>query len=177
MDDFFINNSTLKDRIRRLPSDRRIKLAARTFLRILGLYHYEGLPPLQVFRAIIKIVVAARNGEPSIPDNVTAPEFSIDFVNDPEIDEAEEFQFIVSAETAAQLHEPLERDVERLEKTDNPFDFPLFSSKSSMSNDQLERFFRPLQKAEYEYWKNWYRAFLDGKPLNWDVQEDIANLP
>ena len=33
------------------------------------------------------------------------------------------------------------------------------------------------QHPEWAFWREWYQGFLDGKPLNWELQKEIAEIP
>ncbi len=35
----------------------------------------------------------------------------------------------------------------------------------------------PIDYLSTGFWRDWYQAFLDGKPLDWDLQREVALIP
>jgi len=38
-------------------------------------------------------------------------------------------------------------------------------------------FFQAFQPGAWEFWRDWYQGFLDGKPLDWELQRRVALIP
>ena len=38
-------------------------------------------------------------------------------------------------------------------------------------------FLRSLDTKPWAFWREWYQGFLDGKPLDWELQKEIALIP
>ncbi|MCP5037972.1 MAG: hypothetical protein GY945_10275 [Rhodobacteraceae bacterium] len=34
-----------------------------------------------------------------------------------------------------------------------------------------------LERPEWSFWRDWYQGFLDGNPMNWDLQREVALIP
>ena len=76
-------------------------------------------------------------------------------------------------------------DIERARQVavDSQLDFwntPLFLDTNAISflSTQIGGFEAFLTKrAEWSFWREWYRGFLDGKPLDWALQKEIALIP
>ncbi|MGJ8618407.1 MAG: hypothetical protein ACSHWS_16310 [Sulfitobacter sp.] len=49
----------------------------------------------------------------------------------------------------------------------------------SPTNQSLSEFWTLLQNegANWQFWQDWYQGFLDGTPLNWNLQRDVALIP
>ena len=59
------------------------------------------------------------------------------------------------------------------------YDRPLWPEPASNItewNEQLVAFFL-ARKSEFGFWHAWYQGFLDGKPLDWDLQRRVALIP
>ena len=56
------------------------------------------------------------------------------------------------------------------------FSTPLFSQKS----DQTENFWQSIlssnagRSSSFLFWREWYQGFLDGKPMDWELQRRVA---
>lgn len=52
---------------------------------------------------------------------------------------------------------------------DRQGDFP-----EAYIRDAIEKFLNLLTSPNYSFWREWYQGFLDGKPLDWELQRRVA---
>jgi len=78
----------------------------------------------------------------------------------------------------------IEVDVQTLEQSESHrsvFDIALWPTATQPTNWEellsgLRRFWQNDPKV-WDYWGRWYEGFLNGNPLNWDIQFAITSLP
>jgi len=74
-------------------------------------------------------------------------------------------------------------DINFLLKSKSPNDIfskPLFYQKwmHNKTKPYWDNFNNPSQYGpEWQFWRDWYQGFLDGKPLDWDLQREVALIP
>lgn len=55
------------------------------------------------------------------------------------------------------------------------FELPLWERlPNELEHGQQYLMNRVLSSSEYNFWREWYQGFLDGKPLNWELQRRVA---
>lgn len=73
----------------------------------------------------------------------------------------------------------LEFENDLIVKFSHDFDaHPLPSWAISENNSFVEEFYSHfLPAAHWSFWREWYQGFLDGKPLDWELQRRVALIP